>query len=744
MIIAYIIKSTLCLALLLGFYKLLLEGSVIHSFKRFYLLGSLVFALSIPMLTITYTTYEVAPDIATTAIISDSAISTTSDQPQNQTAWLSWLLWSIYVIGALLFASRFCLNLWRLQRKIKAATQIPKQSFTLALLSTKVIPHSFFKWIFLSQEPYEKQQIAPEIIAHEATHVKQRHSIDIILIEFLQVIFWFNPLLRWIKIAIKTNHEFLADRGVLHTNTPVSAYQNILLNFASSPDQAAFESPFNYSLTKKRILMLSKTINSKRVWASSLLLLPLVGLCVFLFNQDIIAQPVETESHKQQQTDYATSFIEGAQNNGVKALVIEIFNDQINVNGSSAPISNLRNVIDKITKNWTTQELNSAVPSMLFKNNSPEFLEKANQAFIGTRLAKQQGLAFPLTPRPADTPTVIGSQQLELQQKPPTAKEIKTYNKLAAKYEDGYKGKINLGEVAIMYDIYTRMSKKQKKSARPYPVLPPPPPPPPTPASPVKVVKGSKTDGDVPPPPPPPAPKAPKSDLPPPPPPPSPEEHFVKMRKLGGEFYFEDKKITFAQAVELVNTNTKLHISTPYPYSTPPKTYISKKPIKTKKKTKELKAVKQEKRKSPPKLAQRSEKKEQQDIKISGVAHTTTNRSEAPAEIAEIEEVIEPSEIASVSGRVEIVEEVMTASDLEQLASIQEEVEIVEDNYVSGKVARINSVSTLIADGAECFLDQKPITKAEATALLTSKKEYEVLTTTDQNGRSKVYFTTTE
>ena len=86
----------------------------------------------------------------------------------------------------------------------------------------------------------------------------------------------------------------------------------------------------------------------------------------------------------------------------------------------------------------------------------------------------------------------------------------------------------------------------------------------------------------------------------------------------------------------------------------------------------------------------------------------------------------------------------MTASDLQQLASIQEEVEIVEDNLISGKVARINSVSTLIADGAECFLDQKPITKAEATALLTSKKAYEVLTTTDQNGRSKVYFTTTE
>ena len=93
--------------------------------------------------------------------------------------------------------------------------------------------------------------------------------------------------------------------------------------------------------------------------------------------------------------------------------------------------------------------------------------------------------------------------------------------------------------------------------------------------------KGEKSD--IPPPPPPAPPKAPKppkakdlKNLPPPPPPPSAEEHFVKMRKLGGKFYYEKKEISFEEAVKLVNENDNLSIKTPYPYSKPPKTFITK------------------------------------------------------------------------------------------------------------------------------------------------------------------------
>lgn len=831
MILAYIIKSTLCMAILLGFYKLTLEPTVIHTFKRFYLLGSLIFALSIPLLTITYTTSEVLPESSTVVVVAQD-IAQTTPAISNTTAvtWPSQLLWSIYLLGVLLFATRFSLNLWRIKRKIHSAIHIDKKKYTIALIPHTVIPHSFFKWIFLSRKQFNNHQIADQVIAHEATHVIQRHSLDILLIELLQVFFWFNPLMRWIKTAIKTNHEFLADRGVLHQNTSVLTYQHILLSFASSPDQAALESPINYSLTKKRILMLSKTMNPKRIWASTLLLLPILALCVFLFNQEIVAQPAPTETIAKVQPDhlapqhrsgiitpkhpakedmsrwldaqrytiildenlienrelagyhqddlpyytetqsadglktsvhlmtnpfwqeqskigfiamlpegskqktvqqtpinYAKTFIAGAQKNGIKALVVEVIDETIKVNGKNSSLSQMRNDIDAATAPWTTADYKSAVPSLLFKNNSKVFLAQVNARLIQTKFAQLQGLTLIDTEAQENGATpVVSKQTTSPVQDPVTPAEIKTYNKLATKYADIYKGRINQGEVAVMYDIYSRMTKAQQKAAKPYPALPPPPPPPPAPA-PTKVVKGHKTNGDYPPPPPPPpapkAPKALKSDLPPPPPPPLPEEHLVKMRKLGGEFYYEDQKISFAQAVKLVNGDKKLNIETPYPYSTPPKTYIFVKAKKSKKKTKTNKAQKQEKNKSQrqPEIAEVEEEREVERLTLSGKATLAQVQ-----EIEEVEEVVERSEIATKP-------------------AIVEEVEIDEaTNQVQGAITEAPDIETLIANGASCYLDSNPIAASKVLELLSLSADYEVMVITDKDGDAKVYLTSPE
>ncbi len=835
MILAYIIKSTLCMVVLLGFYKLALENAVMHTFKRFYLLGSLVFALSIPLLTITYTTTEVV--VEPTAVVvagSDIAqhISTTPVSPA--VIWPSQILWSVYVLGVLLYAIRFCLNLWRLKRKINSAIHIDKEQYTLALMPTTIIPHSFFKWIFLSRKPYYNHQIADQVIAHEATHVIQRHSLDILLIELLQVIFWFNPLMRWMKTAIKTNHEFLADRGVLHQNTSVLTYQNLLLSFASSPDQAALESPINYSLTKKRILMLSKTTNPKRIWASTLLLLPVLALCVFLFNQEIVAQPAspsttamgqpdhlatenlsriitpkhpskedmkrwldaksytiildenvienqelsnyhqddlpyftETQSSEglktsvflmtnpfwqeqsgigfiaslpeastqaniqQTPSNYAKNFIDGAQKNGSKALVIEVVDERIRINGKTSSLSQMSDDINAATASWTTTDFKKAEPSFIFKNNSKGFLQQANTRFAKTKFAQIQGIVLKTLASEVNKVTPLPSQQpSEPLQDPVTPAEIKTYNKLATKYADIYKGPIKQGEVALMYDIYSRMTKAQQKSAKPYPALPPPPPPPPAPAPTKKVVKGRKTSGDIPPPPPPPpapkAPKALKSDLPPPPPPPSAEEHLVKMRKLGGEFYYEDQKITFAKAVKLANSDKKLNIETPYPYSTPPKTYIYDKAKKSKKKSKNAKADKSQKQaknklKNQPQSAVIEEVKEEERIVLSGRASLAQVQ-----ETEEIEEVRERSEIAS---KPVILEELETEEATRQ---------------VTGAISEVADVRTLIANDANCYLDGNPIASSKALKLLASETDYEMMVITDKNGASKVYLTSPE
>ncbi len=291
----YLIKSTLCLAVLLGFYKLALENKAMHQFKRYYLLASLVFAFTIPLITFTYT---VEAEPITTAIPQDYSYTTSPVEPTQvsvspEKSLLPQLLWIIYTLGVIIFGVRFILNLFRLKRKIETSEQYREKDITLALLSQSVIPHSFLKWIFLNKTEYLSNNIAPEVLAHEATHVRQKHSWDIIFIELLQVFFWFNPLIWVSKIAVKLNHEFLADQGAIAHNSHIAIYQKILLSYASSTHHTALESPFNYSLTKKRIIMLSQSFSTKKVITRALLLVPVLALCALVFNQAIVAQEKE-------------------------------------------------------------------------------------------------------------------------------------------------------------------------------------------------------------------------------------------------------------------------------------------------------------------------------------------------------------------------------------------------------------------------------------------------------------------
>ncbi|WP_299763863.1 M56 family metallopeptidase [uncultured Dokdonia sp.] len=294
MITTYLIKSTLCLAVLFGFYKIVLEAKALHHFKRYYLLASLIFSLTIPLITFTYTTSEAPQEIwiGEFAHAWDQVSAPVQSVPiEEKTNYLPYILWAIYGLGTLIFGGRFLLNLIRLKRKITTAETLDRRHFTLALLQQSIIPHSFLKYIFLSRKRYENKEIPTEVIAHEATHVRQKHSLDILFIEFLQVVFWFNPLFWMTKKSITLNHEFLADQGAIQKEHDIYQYQHILLNYASSAHHTTLESPFNYSSTKKRILMLSQSFNRKRLAISALLLIPIIVGCVLVFNQGIIAQP---------------------------------------------------------------------------------------------------------------------------------------------------------------------------------------------------------------------------------------------------------------------------------------------------------------------------------------------------------------------------------------------------------------------------------------------------------------------
>ncbi len=298
----YLLKSAACLGLFFAFYKLVLENISIHNFKRFYLLGSLAAAFIIPI--ITFTTYvEASPSIP---VYTENIPLQFITEPEATTNYWQLVLWSVYGLGVLFFSVKFFKNLFRLIHKIRKNSKYRNSNFIHVLLNETVIPHTFFNYILLNKQQFESHKIPAEVLLHEETHARQKHSLDIVIVELLQIVFWFNPLFYFIKRSIKLNHEFLADRAVLKAGAETSAYQKLLLAF-SSPDSyrdaytPSLAHSINYSSIKKRFTVMKTHTSKRAIWVRSILLLPLLSVLIYGFSTNEIIEKETTDVNNQQQ-----------------------------------------------------------------------------------------------------------------------------------------------------------------------------------------------------------------------------------------------------------------------------------------------------------------------------------------------------------------------------------------------------------------------------------------------------------
>lgn len=291
----YLFKSGICLAILYGFYKLFLENESMHVFKRFYLLGALGISFLIPL--ITFTTYVEMPltTVATTPVFVNPG-NTSFTEIETATNYWPFILWGLYGLGVLYFSIKFGRNLKNIFSRIKHNPKLKQETITHVLLKNPVVPHTFLSYVFLNKQKFEAHEIPEEVLEHEHVHARQKHSIDILTVELLQILFWFNPILYFIKGSIKLNHEFLADRAVLKQGVDTTYYQKLLLAFSSHATTPSLANSINYSFIKKRFTVMKKQTSKQTIWLRSLLVLPLVTILIFGFSStEVIPKEVITE-----------------------------------------------------------------------------------------------------------------------------------------------------------------------------------------------------------------------------------------------------------------------------------------------------------------------------------------------------------------------------------------------------------------------------------------------------------------
>lgn len=296
---AFLIKSAIALLALLAFYHLVLEKEKIHRFNRFYLLLSILFSFVVPFINIEIIDESAKVLAPSNTVVAGNVKIVTLAENINYTPVI---LWSIYGIITSLLLIRFTRNILKIKSRIKSNTVIDYKNAKLVLLKEKTLPYTFGDTIFINEEDYCSKKIEAELFTHELIHVNQKHSLDVLLIEIIKTVFWFNPIFIFYKKAIQLNHEFLADEKVVQSHNNVSFYQNLLLEKANQSPIHYLASNLNYYVTKKRLIMMTTTTSVLKGFLKKTILLPLLTGLVYFLCTKTVAQEVnpKTTSTKEQ------------------------------------------------------------------------------------------------------------------------------------------------------------------------------------------------------------------------------------------------------------------------------------------------------------------------------------------------------------------------------------------------------------------------------------------------------------
>lgn len=253
----------LCSALLYGGFVVCFRRAGNFRVSRWLLLLCLLFVVLVPLV-------EIAPaqrlaeesseqslveaTVGTLSELSTQTVEATSEMVTG--AYVSPLMGLYGLITAFLLG-RFVLNLYPLVSGKFVRERTDFQGVKVALIDQAVGPFSFWDTIYLNRAAYHAGQIDEALLLHEMGHVRQGHTLDILLVELMQVFYWFNPFVYLFKKRMQANHEYLADAYALEAGVPVAAYAEQLLHYTVRDQTSALASGFNYALIKNRLLMLS-------------------------------------------------------------------------------------------------------------------------------------------------------------------------------------------------------------------------------------------------------------------------------------------------------------------------------------------------------------------------------------------------------------------------------------------------------------------------------------------------------
>ncbi len=264
-IINYLIEVNLGLVFLYGIYWALLKNETAFHVKRFYLVASILFSLVFPLISISVDRNSIIPSLSNSIPtywlpeIVITAEGTAISQPAPFVYW-TWVT-ALYLGVATLLVLLLFVRIGNMIRLFQKSRHYTWKKYTIAESEKVTGVFSFFQFIFLPPVNVLDTEERQEILQHEEIHIQQFHSFDILLIHFLEIICWFNPIIKAYKVSLVQVHEFEADACSVE-GKDVNRYCSLLAKVALQQNGFVLANHFTNSFTLKRITMM-KTVRKK-------------------------------------------------------------------------------------------------------------------------------------------------------------------------------------------------------------------------------------------------------------------------------------------------------------------------------------------------------------------------------------------------------------------------------------------------------------------------------------------------
>lgn len=289
----YFIKANGLIILFYLMYVLFLRKETFFVSNRLYLILGLLISLSLPLITFTKTIW-VDPTPVPEFYQETTTVNSDYIEVPIQETTIDWslILTTAYVVICVLILVKIGIEIASFYNRIRKHNQQKEADFTLIHSNTTENPFSFFHYIVINPHLFSEAELQ-HILTHESIHVKQKHSIDVLLGKLFCAVFWVNPIIWLYRKAMLQNLEFIADSETFQQIENKYEYQITLLKVVTHQHDLSITNQFYQSLIKKRIVMLHTNQSHKRnAWKYATILPLLVGF-MLLFQIETIAQVKE-------------------------------------------------------------------------------------------------------------------------------------------------------------------------------------------------------------------------------------------------------------------------------------------------------------------------------------------------------------------------------------------------------------------------------------------------------------------